>query len=178
MIDNIAAGPAENLNYSLAIWRDGQTSGNLSEQTEIQPGIALHPDPELKLQGHWSSPAGRLLELDVSTSGEGNWFGLHMELGGIDLSHAGIIGIACRSAAPTIEVVRVCIRSGRSEGGFDDCFFTKRILAHPEASSHLDALPIGQQLDLPPQAPWRELILFLPLHSFRLHLHDLRLFIV
>lgn len=178
MIDNIAAGPEENLNYSLAVLREGQTRGDIAGQCEIQSGITLHADPALKLQGQWCSPAGRLLELDVSINGEGSWFGLHMELGGIDLSQVGIIGIACRSAAPTIEVVRACLRSGRSEGGFDDCFFTKRILAHPEASSHLDAFQVGQQQDLPPQAPWRELILFLPVHSFRLHLHDLRLFIV
>lgn len=178
MIDNISSGPEANLNYALSVLRENQTSGDIAEHPEIQPGITLHADPALKLLGQWHSPAGRLLELDISTNGQGSWFGLHMELGDIDLSQVGIIGIACRSAATTIEVVRACIRSGRSEGGFDDCFFTKRILAHPEASSHLDALQVGQQQNLPPQAPWRELILFLPLHSFRLNLHDLRLFIV
>ncbi|WP_291730908.1 hypothetical protein [Leisingera sp. F5] len=178
MTDNIAAGPEANLNYALQILRDSQASGDIAEHSEIQPGITLHADPALKARGQWRSPAGRLLELEVTAGSEGSWFGLHMDLGGISMSQAGLLGIACRSTAPSIEAIRACIRSGRSEGGFDDCFFTKRILAHPEASSHLDALQISLQPDLPPEAPWRELILFLPAHSFRLDLHDLRLFIV
>lgn len=178
MSDNIAAGPEANLNYGLHILRSGQTSGPITSHTEIQPAIALHADPALQIEGQWRSPAGRLLELEANAPGEGNWFGLHMELGNISLAQAGLIGLACRSTAPRIEMLRACIRSGHGEGGFDDCFFTKRILAHPEASSHLDAIQISQQPNLPPEAPWRELILFLPTQSFRLDLHDLRLFIV
>lgn len=178
MTDNVATGPDADFNYALQLLRSSQTSGEIQAQTEIQPGLALHADPALQASGSWRSPAGRLFELEVTTGGEGGWFGLHMRLGGISLSQAGLIGIACRGTSPTIEAVRVCIRSGRPEGGFDDCFFPKRILTHPDASSHLDALQISQQPELPPEAPWRELILFLPLHSFRLDLHDLRLFIV
>lgn len=178
MTDNVATGPEADFNYALQLLRSSQAEGDIREHIQIQPGIALHTDPALKARGKWRSPAGRLFELDVTAESEGSWFGLHMDLGGINLSQAGLIGIACRGTSPSIEAVRACIRSGRSEGGFDDCFFPKRILTHPESSSHLDALQISQQLNLPPEAPWRELILFLPLHSFRLDLHDLRLFIV
>ncbi len=178
MTDNLATGPDADFNYALQLLRHGQSEGEIQAQTEIQPGIALHADPALAPSGHWRSPAGRLFELEVTPGGEGGWFGLHMRLGNIDLSQAGIIGIACRGTSPSIEAIRVCIRSGLPEGGFEDCFFPKRVLTHPDASSHLDALQISQQPELPPEAPWRELILFLPLHSFRLNLNDLRLFIV
>jgi hypothetical protein len=178
MTENVATGPEADFNYALQLLRNSQAEGDIRAHTEIQPGIALHADPALHVSGRWRSPAGRLLELEATPGGEGGWFGLHMDLGTLSLSQAGLIGIACRGISPSIEAVRACIRSGRSEGGFDDCFFPKRILTHPEAASHLDALQISLQQDLPPEAPWRELILFLPLHSFRLDLHDLRLFAV
>ncbi len=178
MTDNIATGPDANLNYILQVQRDSQTEGEISDDTTIQPGITLHADPALQAKGQWRSPAGRLFELDMTAEGDGNWIGLHMNLGDVDLSQAGIIGFACRSVAPSIETIRACIRSGLPEGGFEDCFFPKRILGHPEVSSHLDVLQVNLSPNLPATAPWRELILFLPRHSFRWDLHDLRLFIV
>ena len=178
MTNNMATGPDADFNYALQLLRHSQSEGEIQAHTEIQTGMALHADPALRPSGQWRSPAGRLLELDVTVAGAGGWFGLHMPLGNIDLSQAGIIGIACRGTSPSIEAILVCIRSRVVEGGFDDCFFPKRILTHPDSSSHLDAIQINQQLELPPVSPWRELILFLPLHSFRLDLHDLRLFIV
>ena len=182
MTDNIVIGPEANLNYTLQVLRDGQTSGEIAADTGIQPGLALHIDPELQPGGRWTSPAGRLLELDLVAQAKGNWVGLHLELGHIDLSRAGIIGLACRSAAPSMEAIRPCIRSRHPgsppDGPFDDCFFEKRILAHSRPSSHLDALSISAQPRLPVENTRRELIFFLPQRSFRWDLHDLRLFIV
>lgn len=178
MANNIATGPDANLNYILQVQRDSQSEGKISEITKIQPGVSIHADPALQIKGHWRSPAGHLFELDITAEGEGNWIGLHMTMGDVDLTHAGIIGFACRSVAPSIKVLRACVRSGLPEGGFEDCFFPKRILAHPDPSSHLDVLETNLNANLPKTAPWREFILFLPQHSFRWDLHDLRLFIV
>lgn len=182
MTDNIAIGPEANLNYTLQVLRDGQTDGAIATETGIQPGLALHADPALEINGRWSSPAGRLLELDITTQGKGGWIGLHFELGTVDLVQSGIIGLACRSVAPSMEAIRPCIRSRHPgsppDGPFDDCFFQKRILAHQKPSSHLDALSVSAQPRLPAEATRRELIFFLPRRSFRWDLHDLRLFIV
>lgn len=178
MTENIATGPDANLNYALQILRQGQAAGAVSDDTEIQPGISLHADPDLRVGGEWRSPSGRLLELEVTADGSGQWIGLHLDMGPLDLSEVGILGLACRSTAPSIEALNICIRSGRAEGGFIDCFFPKRLLSHPEPSSHLDALQVSTQKNLPVIAPWRQLVLFLPRHAFRWDLQDLRLFAV
>ncbi|MCF6234042.1 MAG: hypothetical protein L3J36_13245 [Rhodobacteraceae bacterium] len=178
MDENAPIAPDTYLNQSLQVLRDSFCDGDITELVDFHPGLTLHADPALQVGGHWRSPAGRLLELEVDTFGGGSWIGLHMALGKIDLSAFGVLGITCRSAAPNMQVIQPCLRSGLENGGFEDCFFSKRILSYPEPSSHLDALHIDMQIKLPEDAPWRELILFLPCHSFRWDLHDLRLFIV
>lgn len=176
--DNMALGPDANLNYALSLLRKGVSAGEVtSEMTSIPPIGEIHSPPELIPSGQWRSPSGRLLELEISTSGTGSWLAMHLPIGPSNLSEAGFIGFACRSVAPSIEMIRPCIRSGH-EDGFSDCFFEKHILAHPEASSHLDALHIASHRSIPEQATWRELVLFLPCHDFRWDIHDLRLFIL
>lgn len=146
-------------------------------RTDFVPGISLHADPGLQMSGHWSSPTGRLLELDIRMSGQGDWIGLHLALEAPDLAAVGWIGFACRSAAPSEIMIRPCLRSG-GETGFTDTFFGKHLLAVPEPHDHIDALHPATTRSIPEAAPWRELILFLPRQDFRWHLHDLRLFLI
>ncbi|KGB83248.1 hypothetical protein JT55_02740 [Rhodovulum sp. NI22] len=158
--------------------RASHTAGEITpSRTDFVPGISLHADPGLQVSGQWSSPAGRLLELDLRMSGEGDWIGLHLALEAPDLAAVGWIGFACRSAAPSEIMIRPCLRSG-GEAGFTDTFFGKHLLAIPEPLNHIDALHPATTRSIPETAPWRELVLFLPQRNFRWHLHDLRLILI
>lgn len=160
-----------------ALRQDRSDGGGLADFVKLLPGLALHADPALGVGGRWTSPAGRLLELEVTTQGPGTWIGLHVALLAADLTGAAWIGFVCRSAAPAEVMVRPCLRSG-TEDGFTDVFFDKHILADPEPRSHVDAIHLPICRTLPETAPWRELVLFLPRKAFRWHLHDLRPFVI
>lgn len=173
---NHLLGPDASANHALFLLRQDTFSGKIATDTEILPGIALHADPALPLSGNFVSPEGRLLELDVSVMGE-SWFALHIALSNADLTAFGLLGFASRNASPTFEIIRPCLRSGTNDG-FVDCFFDKHILAPPGETSHLDALQLHPNPRIPPQAPWRELVFFLPTHPFQWALMDLRIFTV
>lgn len=177
MAENIATGLDAQVNHTLAVLRDSVIEGDIGHENGILPGLALRSDMALQASGRYISQEGRLLALDVTTQARGDWMALHLSLGGSDYTPHGFVGLACRTAAPEPIIVQPCLRSGTEEG-FVDCFFDKHILATPEEASHLDALPIHNRSNLPLHAPWRELILFLPVHSFRWSLHDLRIFVV
>lgn len=177
MSDNSAPGPDAQTNHSLSLWREGTAKGILSHDTRLRPDLSFRVDKAAWLKGRYKSPLGRLLELDVTLKGPPGWVALHLGLPGGDWSGFGMIGLACLTAAPENMIVRPCVRSG-TDDGFVDCFFDKHILSHPEASNHLDAIMIHRRTNLPVDAPWRELVLFLPTDSFRWSLQDLRLFIL
>ena len=141
-------------------------------------GLAFHVDPDAGMTGRWQSPRGRLLELTTTPKAPGKWLGLHLTLPLTDLSGLTWIGIAARSAAGSAMAVRVCLRSGRAEGGFHDEFFDRQILSQPAESDHVDLLAPDRRPNLPQKAPWREIILFLPPdRGITWALHDLRLFL-
>lgn len=178
MIDSIALGGDGQANHTLAVLRADRLKGNLQTDLRFLPGLELHADPALAVSGRFTSPEGRLLELDLKTGpAPGGWIGLHLSLPVNDLRKAGVIGFAARFAAPEIQVVRACLRSG-VPGGFEDCFFDKHLLLRAEEASHVDALSVHHRERLPLRAPWRELVLFLPTRDFRLSLIDLRVFVV
>lgn len=177
MKENIAIGPDAQINHTLAVLRDGVTEGHMGNEVQLLPGVMLHADPALQVGGRYASPEGRLLEMDVTAGAEGGWLALHLSLAGRDYSDYGFVGLACRIAAPEPITVQPCLRSGTKKG-FVDCFYDKHVLAMPEEASHLDALSIHNRPNVPLQAPWRELILFMPTHSFRWSLLDLRIFVV
>lgn len=176
-MENIAIGPDAQINHALAVLRGGATEGEMADEVRLMPGVFLRADPALQVGGRYTSPEGRLLEMDVTAGAGGGWLALHLSLGGRDYSNYGFVGLACRVAAPEPITVQPCLRSGTEEG-FVDCFYDKHVLAMPEEASHLDALSIHNRPNLPLHAPWRELILFMPTHSFRCSLHDLRVFVV
>lgn len=165
---------------ALAPLRASDIRGDITAQMTFQPGLSLQADPALKPAGQFRSPAGRLLELDITCGGTGDWIALHVALSGLDdLADITWIGLTCRHAAPHELMIRPCLRSG-GDDGFTDCFFDKHMLGVVEARNHVDALHVAttraHPLTLPDRAPWRELLLFLPKQDLRWDLHDLRLF--
>lgn len=152
-------------------------------ETGFAPGLSLRSDPALELGGRWQSPAGRLLELDLTPAGRGGWLGLHLRLKGgpTDDPQGGAawIGFACRSAAPEELMLRAALRTGGGADGadgFTDHFLARHVLAGSEPRDHLDALYLPACPGWPARAPWCELVLFLPPRALVWHLHDLRVF--
>lgn len=179
--DSLHLGPDATARHALDMLREDAREGALGQDPQVAPGVALHADPALGMTGTWRSPPGRLLEIEARPARPGSWFGLHVSLGGCDLDRHGIVGFACRTRSSELQILRACLRSGidaRPGGAFVDRFFDKHILSQPVEGSHLDALPARGHEALPAQAPWRELILFLPTEGFDWSLIDLRLFIV
>jgi hypothetical protein len=161
---------------SLGQLRQGRYSGRITPEAEIVPGLRFVPDPEAGMQGRYASPAGRLLELEVTHAAPARWFGLHLRLDLDAAEDIALIGLAARFAATQALPVRPCIRSG-TETGFVDSFFDKTIAALPRPLLHLDVIETrGPHPALAAPAPWRELVVFLPTGNFRLDLHDLRVF--
>lgn len=177
MFSSIALGPDGEANHKLAVLRAKKREGKLADVVRLLPGVEMHCDPALKVEGTYRSPAGRLLEIDARMRGEGSWIGLHLSLPARNLAGMGVLGFAARASAVETLVLSACIRSG-TDDGFQDCFFDKHLLLRPEEASHLDALPVGYRDELPQKARWRELILFLPKTDFQLALIDLRVFAV
>lgn len=177
-VDNIALGADGEANHRLALLRQQDSHGTLSENTEFMPGFFLNADPALALRGQYRSPKDHLLEFSAQTDAAARgWVGLHLNWPLHSLRDLGVIGFAARGHAAEMTLMRICLRSGTEEG-FTDCFFDKHILLRPEEASHVDALSWRQRDEIPEQALWRELVLFLPSHGFELALTDLRVFAV
>ncbi|OED45821.1 hypothetical protein AB838_22130 [Rhodobacteraceae bacterium (ex Bugula neritina AB1)] len=174
-----AQPPSPALCPGLAGFAADRREGDLTPaRTDLAPGIFLNADPALQMAGRYSSAAGAFLDLHTAPAGQGSWFGLHLALELPPLQDLAYLGFACRTAAPEPQILRACLRSGLEDGGFSDCFFDRHILASERAHSHLDALYLDSQPELPLSAPWRELVLFLPSQGFDLSLMHLHLFAV
>ena len=144
--------------------------------TELAPGIWLHTDPEAALSGTWSSPRGRLCEMGLALERPGRFLGLHVALPPFEADAVTWLGLACRAHAGRPIALRPCLRSG-TETGFVDNFFDRHLLARRAEADHHGILALERHPDLPPIAPWRELIMFLPSgESLSLALHELRIF--
>ena len=174
---DIALGPAAGTNHALERLRaQDRPMSDWSLDAEIAPGLQLALDPKAVFEGRIGSPRGRLLQIEGEIRQSARWFGLHVPLDAHDLSERAILGFAARLGARQARPIRPCLRSGRSEG-FSDCFFDKPLLPDADKGLHLDVLDLARH-DIPEEAPWRELVLFLPTRSLHLSLHDLRVFIV
>lgn len=149
-----------------------------ADTTQLAPGVLLHADPELQLTGRYSSSAGRFLDLHLMPQGTGDWLGLHLPLPQPDFTDIDYFGFVCRAAASASWMLRACLRSGFAEGGFRDCFFDKHLLTSARPHSHMDALYLDSHPNLPLQAPWRELVLFLPRQDCQLNLLHLYPFVL
>jgi hypothetical protein len=170
------AGDSE-MNAPLAALRASVIAARPLGDGRLAPGIDLRIDPAAQVAGHWSSPRGRLLELQTEVAVSGDWIGLHLALPPLDLTGVAWLGLALRSAGGSALVVRACLRSGLAGGGFRDDFLDRHILSQPGETDHVDMLAPDRRPGLPLRAPWREVVLFLPpAHSVTWALHDLRLF--
>ncbi|MDP5307549.1 hypothetical protein [Paracoccus spongiarum] len=177
-LQNLDLGAHADVNYRLAICRNDEAEGEIADVTELAAGLVLRADPALGISGRYASPRGRLLEIDATARGTGDWFALHLPVGAENLADQGVFGFACRGSASEFIPVRACLRSGGRLGGFSDCFFDKHILLHATDSSHVDAITLQTRDEVPQKAPWRELVLFFPPRRLRLSLADLRVFLV
>lgn len=165
----------EILNAPMLAMHCKTASGTLDDP--MQKGIVLRADPAMQISGRWDSPRGRLLELRTQVGLAGDWLGLHVTLPLPHLSGIEWIGFACRIASGEPFVSRACLRSGTAEG-LTDCFFDRHVLSQPRETDHHDIMAPARRPDLPPDALWREFVLFLPPQKgIELTLHDLRLFV-
>jgi hypothetical protein len=179
-IDTIlAAQPSswEDVNAKLQALRSNSCCGTLGASTVFGAGVQLNSDTSLQLQGEFRSPPGWLLELKMRPDGRGAWCGLHLDLPPFDVSADSIFGFTARGAASHKAVVSACLRSGRGQS-FSDAFFDRHLMLRPEEIAHTDALQARIGLEIPAQADWRQLVLFLPCEAIRLSLIDLRIFML
>lgn len=148
------------------------------DETPLVPGLRFRLDPEAGFDGAWDSDPGRLFVLRTRPIRQpGHWLGLHLELGQLETARLPYLGLVARAAATRATAIRVALRSGRAEGGFTDRFFPRHMLALPGEVEHLDMISPERDPDIPAEAPWRELILFLPPREpLEIALHDLRIF--
>lgn len=160
----------------LAQLRKESLSTEISGAQPLVQDVELHVDPGSQVRGRIHSPSGRLFELELSSDPPGQWLALHVRLAVTDMTDAVWFGMIARGAGPEGAVVRPCLRSGLAEG-FVDHFFARHILIAPETRDFMDALHIPSVTDLPLDAHWRELVLFLPVSGVQWHLHDLRLYL-
>ena len=141
-------------------------------------GLRLMADPAADMAVRWSSPRGRLIEIASTVTVPGQWFTLRLTLDLPDLRGLAGLGFWLRSAAAPALTMQACLRSGTA-GGHVDCLFERHVLSHAAQSDHHALMLADCTPDLPPRAPWREFLLFLPpARPVTLALHDLRLFTV
>ena len=167
----------------LAEFQSQKTSGLLSPgHIPLADGIWLHSDEELQIEGRYSSPAGRLLELDATPKGDGAWFAMHFDLPSLHMQDLRYFGLVCRSSAPEPFIMHPCLRSGVPENeagsGFVDCFFDKHIVPGVRAQTHMDCLYLDSLPSLPFESAWRQLVLFFPRSAFRMSLLHLHTFVI
>lgn len=146
----------------------------VAASTELAPGVWLHGDPEARFEGTWASPAGRLCEITLDVQTGGRWLALHLTLPPLEADGLRWISLVMRVHAARPVALRPCLRSG-TEDGFVDTFWDRHLLATPAERDHQALLTLAHHPDLPLQAPWRELVLFLPsAEDVSFALHDMR----
>lgn len=180
MTNNFFLGPDAEARFALEKLKAEERSGTIAgEITNIVDGVFLANDPDAQLSGDFHITKGGPIALNMTPTSDTapRWQALHLRLGGADLSKAHVIGFVARSSAPAAMITRACLRSER-DGHFVDTFFPKAIASFATASTHFDILELDGSQNIPPQAEWREFILFFRPGDIKIELQDLRLFIV
>lgn len=175
MTDNLDFGMAADATQTLAVLRAMTLGQDIASGERFVPGLFLAIDGASDTKARIESQPGMLLDLECKTRRPGGFLSLNLELGECDLSRYNVLGIMCKSVAPETLTFRACLRSG-TEDGFVDAFFAKRVISFAQESVHADLMKLAEREDIPAQAPWRELILFLPPDLHRLSLRDFALF--
>lgn len=178
MIKNLIPSPDGQTNFALAVLRKRKASGPLKNEIKLVPGVTFLADPALALQGAYSSPEGRILELAVTDANPaGTWCTLSLDVPLRDLGDVENIGFVARILAPQLHLSSVCLRS-EHEDGFVDCFFEKQMLFSDTESTHLDVLSPQLRAEVPKYSKWRQLVFFLPTEAMQLSINDLRVFVL
>lgn len=175
--NNVSIGPDAEAGHVLDRLRDLEATIKVGNVTRIVEGATIDVDPETVARGRVTAAPGELFTLSLETSGAApRWSSFVLRLGTVDLARAGAICLIARSSASETMTMRPCLRSHR-EGGFDDVFLTKRMVAFAGPSTHVDAIDLAAG-QIPLERRPRELILFFDPPRFELTLLDLRLAIV
>ena len=178
MQNNVRIGPDADIAVTLERLRALEASIEVGNVTPILDGAAIDVDPEAVASGRLDAAPGELFSLTLETAGAApRWSSLVLRIGEVDLSRAGAVCLIARTAAPRVLTMRPCLRS-HPGGGFVDAFFLKRIVAHGEPSTHIDALDLTGAGEVPRAGCRRELLIFFDAPEFELRLLDLRLAIV
>ena len=175
MEHNLDFGAEAQGNHTLAALRGLEHQGEVASDVRFSPGVFISSDPESDITTRVDCTLGQLLDLTCKGTRPGRWLSLNIELGAYDLTGRSVIGIMCKTRSEDTQTFRVCLRSGL-QGGFQDAFFSKRVISYKEESTHADVMKLAERDDVPAQAPWRELILFLPPELRQVSLGDLALF--
>lgn len=175
MEHNLDFGAEAQANHSLAVLRAQAFEKAVSGDERFSPGVFVSIDPASDTKVVATSRPGELADLSFETQRPGQWLSLNFEMGDCSFSGRDIAGFMAKVQSEATMTFRVCLRSG-IEGGFQDAFFGKRVISYEAPSTHADLMKLEERDDIPPHAPWRELIIFLPPDVRQLSLKDLALF--
>jgi len=175
MEHNVDFGVEAEVNHTLAVLRALDLEAEVASDEHFAPGVFMSVDPQSDTRVQVTSRPGSLLELELTTSKPGSWLSLNIDLGPFDLSERDILGFMCKTSAEDTLTFRVSLRSGLDEG-FGDAFFGKRVISYSSESTHADLVKLAEQEDVPPQAPWRQLVLFFPPDLRQIKIDDFALF--
>lgn len=152
------------------------SSGSLGNHAELSgKALFLNASPEIEVSGNWRSPVGRFLELECTVEGKGDWLGLHLSLDPANIDTYNYLLLMLRIDGSNCSLMRVCLRSVFLDGSFRDIFFDKHLFPNVRPSTHLDALYLDAYPTLPDNCAFRELVIFLPVKSFKFHIHHMKL---
>ena len=169
--------PDAHLAATLNALRGLTFDGTAADTQHLVPGVFFSADPQGQVTVQASSRPGMLLNFRVQVDRPGRWLSLNMGVGSADLTDARIVSFACKADARATTAFRVCLRSG-TEGGFRDVLFAKPVICGPDTAVHMDVLSLATTPEVPRQAPWRELVIFLDRDPQDVTLHDFRLTIL
>jgi len=171
----VSAGDQDRVNRALGLLRDTRAEGRVDAGLAPLPGLRLSIDPAARPRGRWRSPPGTLIELDIEVTTAPAATRLHIDLGSFALAPGSLFGLACRTSAGGLDLVRPLLRSG-TEGGPVDHPFPRHLLSRPEPALHLDAIDIDAD-GVPTGETRREIVLDLPTYRLFWRLDDLRVFL-
>ncbi len=177
VMDNLSFGPDAQINHTIGLLRATGSGGALTDGSAPVPGVFFVIDPEGKVEGSYTTGGDSLVQLSYTIATPPRWLALHLSLGAADLGKAAVFGVVCKSRATEAATFRLCLRSATA-AGFVDTFLHKHVVAFSESSVHVDLLKLEGRDDVPPQAAWRELILFFQTIPADFDILDLRVFIV
>lgn len=172
----------DTLTRSLAQLRADSLSRDLSPDDKLHSNIYLSwDDAEGRITGTVASEPGMLLRVTAHVDKTPRWWGLNLVLGAAQLAPGSVLGITADISGTKGAQLGAFIRTGRDGEALDTDLAeplplgdTRRVV------TLLHDVDQGQPLAAtgPQDNVWHTLVLRLPVHSFDLVLHDLRVFVI